>query len=463
MSGIRRKTRTRTKSGRLVTIKDFVVFLFGCTVTAFVVLQSNIPVPNNELPMDPQPVMSSRIKNENLPPSTPSSLNGLKVLVAVVAFDFSQVPHLEELLDSYYDLSAGGSVVDVVVYSTVPWPVRYIDMLNTRFPNNAEGTFTITIHLKSPSTRLHLVDFHRTLFYERLDDYDLFIYTEDDIRVGPGTVATYMAESKRLESTLGQTKAMQYNVGVVRYEYSFPSNMIIDDGTRHVTQNVTRVYWEHSWRPAIPKALDQVPPKNGLPDYYVEMQNHHQGMYLATQDRLKAWKDRCAFNEITDRPHAKGKPHQPSEGTQRVWMSSNQLYGKSHCGVQQVIPMDQFGALSILHLPNKNYRRVGRKGRLGGASNEKEDDSTKLIEKLPKLSDKLLTALELHIEMRRKWPAKPKYPYQGIKMINTVQGRGRGDPALLERMKQYQDYVERGGVMSKEDMEKMILIEDKDE
>jgi hypothetical protein len=37
---------------------------------------------------------------------------------------------------------------------------------------------TVTIAVQSPAVRLNLVDRHRDLFYEMIDDYDLFIYSE---------------------------------------------------------------------------------------------------------------------------------------------------------------------------------------------------------------------------------------------------------------------------------------------
>lgn len=122
-------------------------------------------------------------------------------------------------------------------------------------------------------------------------------------------------------------------------------------------------------------------------------------------------------------------------------MSSQQLYGKSHCNVQQVIPMDNFGAHTVLHLPNKNYRRVGRKGRLGGtlADKDKEAETALMMQaSLPVVSSKLLTAMQLHIALRQKWPATPQYPYQGIQMLNMVAGGGSNSPLLIRRMKEYQ-------------------------
>lgn len=48
-----------------------------------------------------------------------SSLQNVRILIAVAAFDFSQIPHLEEMLDSYQDLCVtGASKVHMVIHAT---------------------------------------------------------------------------------------------------------------------------------------------------------------------------------------------------------------------------------------------------------------------------------------------------------------------------------------------------------
>lgn len=58
-----------------------------------------------------------------------------------------------------------------------------------------------------------------------------------------------------------------------------------------------------------------------LKELYVQMHNHHQGMFLATRFLLKAWKERpkCNFNIASNRPGMKNRQSQPAMGTQRVW------------------------------------------------------------------------------------------------------------------------------------------------
>lgn len=463
-------------------------FVFGCILSASVVL--NIQVSSlastphaGLLPLSatPQvgvtstaslvtPPIDSSTRQEssnnnnniiNINNNSPSVvLRGQRILVAIAAFDFSQIPHLEEVIDSYHDVCIAGAAVDVVIHATVAYPVALIDLWNARL---VCPEMKLTIVLKNKSLRLHLVDCHRTLFYDKINEYDLFIYTEDDIRVTPGTVATYLSETRRVQQLVSlsandttadaklKDKPSDFNVGIVRYEYNYPANVVIDDKTRHATQNVTRVYWEHSGfkRPVVPNAVEGIK-ATALADDYITMKNHHQGMFLATRDLLLAWRDRpkCEFDTIRDRP---GKGSQPSEGTQRVWMSSQMLYGGRHCGVMQVIPKQKFGALTVLHLPNKNYRRVGKYRK------REFSDGTETFQ-APHSS--LLTAIELHLGLRRAWPPKPQRPYEGIRMIDEVQKAGDRTPLLERRMDDYERYVKRGGILSEDDMQHTELMED---
>lgn len=457
------KREARCNAGAWFLSTSF--FLLGCVLTASLILSTKLDLDSstsgvlapislgsnrNNCPQTTTEqrrgaeVASSNRNNDNV-------LQDLRILVVVVAFDFSQIPHLEEVLSAYHDVCAAGSHIDVIIHATVAYPVTLIDLWNSRFncPN-----FSLTIVLKPQGLRLHLVDEHRKVFYDKIDEYDLFIYTEDDIRVTPTTIATYLSETQLIETLLhghDKLKPSDFNVGIVRYEYNYPANVVIDDKTRHATQNVTRVYWEHSGfeRPVVGGAVVAIEqPHRDLAKRYQTMKNHHQGMFLATRQLLLAWKDRpnCDFSNARNRP---GKGHQPTEGTQRVWMSSQMLYGGRHCNVQQLLPKEKFGTLTVLHLPNKNYRRVGK------YRNREFSDGTEVFEQ-PHSS--LLTAMELHLSTRQAWPPEPQIPYRGIRMVDEV---FRERSSLLERrMREYEAYVKRGGVLSEEDMTKTALTED---
>lgn len=384
--------------------------------------------------------------------SMTSILAGKRILIAIAAFDFNQIPHLGEVLDAYQDLCVtGASKVDVIVHATVAYPVTLIDLMNSRLLPGCRDIFSITIVLKPQSIRLHLVDYHRELFYRKIDDYDLFIYTEDDIRVPPRVAGAYLSETEKVERLVGLNRSQDFNVGIVRYEYDFPSNVIMDDKTRQATQNVTRVYWEHGFDTVIgDDGAVRFVDAPELKDSYISMRNDHQGMFLATSYLLKAWKVRCKFDVASNRPARKNDPNQPAEGTQRVWMSSRMLHGSKYCNVKQVLPIDSFGTLTVLHLPNKNYRRVGR------YRNRTFSDGTETFA----VSKKLLSETKLHVQLRNATKQKSTIPYNGIKMVDEVgdkKSQRRG--SLERRLREYQSYVDRGGILSTADMGKTLLVE----
>lgn len=284
---------------------------------------------------------------------------------------------------------------------------------------------------------------------------------------------------------VSKSPAEDYNIGIVRYEYNYPPDIIINDKTRHATENVTRVYWEHLWKPLVPKSVhtpdDIVNPKDEplISKYYVTMDNAHQGMFLATPQLLQAWKSRtnCQFDVIRQRPGKKNQPSQPIEGTQRVWMSSRMLHGKKHCNVKQLMPIENFNQLSVWHLPNKNYRRVGKKGRIGGTESSIENEFGTGKEEFVGPDASLPTAMQLHLAMRKEY-GYPQIPhdenknqrpneYIGIVMLNEFdvgrQFRGKAPYINMvdERMKAYDDYVARGGQMTDVDHRNWMWIMDR--
>lgn len=469
--------RSQTKSTRTSFLLSsskwlmLISFLTGCTVTS--IIQTFFLFHDDVLELtgkvSPMQQLASKSFLSDQKAIKSSILDGVRILVTITSYDFAQTPHLEEVLDGYQSLCASGAYVNIVIYTTIPYTVALIDMLNTRMkclnPSPRAG-MNVKISIRDKALRLHLVDLHRTLFYDKIEEFDLFIYSEDDILVTPANVAAYLYETKRIENIVGKSAAEDFNVGIVRYEYNYPPGVVIEDKTRLATANATRVYWEHSVHPFIPNSMDAVP-QSLLSDNYVHMTNHHQGMYLATQDLLKAWKKRenCRFNEVRERPGMKNNPSQPSEGTQRVWMSSQMLYGHTHCNVQQVLPMDNFGQLSLLHLPNKNYRRVGQKGRIGGTDKGGTPDYELGMgeDKFQAASSLLPTAIQVHLEMRKNFPrrVKPGEKYNGIIMENDVGGSYRGNKKrLANRINAYKKYVERGGILSETDFEHWDWLED---
>ena len=73
----------------------------------------------------------------------------------------------------------------------------------------------------------------------------------------------------------------------------------------------------------------------------------------------------------------------------------------------------------------------------------------------------MLTEMKLHVELRNATNQKPTIPYNGIMMVDEVGDRRRDRSASLERrLGEFQAYVDRGGILSKDDMGKTALVEE---
>ena len=77
------------------------------------------------------------------------------------------------------------------------------------------------------------------------------------------------------------------------------------------------------------------------------------------------------------------------------------------------------------------------------------------------VSKSLLTEMMLHVSLRNATNQKPTIPYDGIRMVDEVGDRASDRPAVLERrLREYQAYVDRGGILSKDDMGRTTLVEE---
>merc|ERR1711957_370566 len=130
----------------------------------------------------------------------------------------------------------------------------------------------------------------------------------------------------------------------------------------------------------------------------------------------------------------------------------------------QLLPVENFGQLTVLHLPNKNYRRVGKQGRLGGSDNAPKNEFSDGTEVFQKAHPDLLKGLELHIEVKRQFPhlkssnvGGNSKRYTGIRMVDTdVKFRKmyKNHKATAEQtLEAYKAYVDRGGYMVDSDMD----------
>lgn len=166
----------------------------------------------------------------------------LKVLVAIANHGTKNQPFLERLLAEYRAMPHD---VHIVVNSDVPKDLG---------PD-------VEVVVGRPSRDPYSLPFaHKSLFAERVDDYDLFIYTEDDTLLPARSLDAFLEVSKLLPD--------DEVPGFVRYEEA-------PDGTRYYSSIHTIYHWD----------VDSVRRIGG--EVFAELTNAHSGMFVLERSQLK--------------------------------------------------------------------------------------------------------------------------------------------------------------------------------
>ena len=261
---------------------------------------------------------SAEIINTTHPPTVTSPWSGLRILVAILAYDLSHQVYLENMIDSFRDMCETGSEVHMHVYTTVEWPRSLLQSLDRRVSScrpddKSARKMKLSVRKHSPDWKIRLGSLHRRLFYQHLDDYDLFVYSEDDHYIRPTNVAAFLRETAKLERLVGEKRFTDYSIGFLRYEV-FKSSRMVFEHNWHGLKNFSTIHGVHH-----DGLIDS---STGMPLYFNGADSMHQGFYMATPVELRAWRNRmpkCKFDDIEQLYNAEYQ-------MQREYTSSLQLY-----------------------------------------------------------------------------------------------------------------------------------------
>lgn len=173
---------------------------------------------------------------------TPHRPDALRILVAIASYGEKNLALLHELIRRYREMPYQ---IDIVVISNAP---------KTLGPD-------IEVRVGLPTANPWSLPFaHKAVFAERASDYDLFIYSEDDMGVTEAHIRAFLRATPQL--------AEDEIAGFMRYE-------VDDAGTTYLLDVHGRFHWK-----------TDSGARRG--DYTVaEFTNEHAALYLLTQKQLK--------------------------------------------------------------------------------------------------------------------------------------------------------------------------------
>jgi 2-polyprenyl-3-methyl-5-hydroxy-6-metoxy-1,4-benzoquinol methylase len=225
----------------------------------------------------------------------------MKILVAIANYGFKNAESLKKII---YE------------YKSMPCDKRIVILSNVVKELGSDIEVIVGLPAKDPWS---LPFGHQKIFADRINNYDLFIYSEDDM----------LLTWKNIESFLELSKALSEDdiVGFVRYELDSTGRRWYPDfnGSSH-------------W---LPNSINKV-------DKYTiaEFSNAHSACYVLTRDQLK--------RAINSGGYLVG-PHQGRYDL--LCSAATDPY--TQCGFTKVICISQIEEFLIHHLPNAYIGKLG--------------------------------------------------------------------------------------------------------
>jgi SAM-dependent methyltransferase len=225
----------------------------------------------------------------------------LRVLVAVASHGTSNDHHLLRLVEEYRTMSFD---IDIVVLSNLKKQIAPDIEVLVGLPNRNPWSLPFA---------------HKKLFADRLERYDLFVYSEDDILITERNLRAFLAAS----AALGEDELP----GFLRIEYG--ANGIV---------NYPDVDWHFHWDPTSIRTRGQYTA--------ARFTNEHAACYVLTRAQLRKAIRSSGFLV---------KPHEDKYDL--LCTAATDPY--TQCGFTKLIPISHLDEFTVHHLSNKYVGRVG--------------------------------------------------------------------------------------------------------
>jgi len=198
---------------------------------------------------DPSSPAASQIDSGNPSPDksvkegTPAPWKVKSILVAVASYGEKNRHHLERVLDAY---------------RAMPWNIKLV--LLSEAPKDLGPDVEVRVGLPDEDNSWSLPFAHKAVLAEGVDDYDLFIYTEDDLYPTERHIQAFLE--------LGPCLEPDEIAGYLRYEIDESGQWFVHEPWKHF-----------HWKPGSVRQRG--------PHTVAEFTNEHAGFYILTPDQLR--------------------------------------------------------------------------------------------------------------------------------------------------------------------------------
>lgn len=209
-----------------------------------------------------------------------------RVIGFLLAFNFYHIDPIIYILNEYTSMCEAGWDTTLVFFTALHWSpamIRY--MKQKSFCYRSQKSIGILVSEHDPSIGIGLGAQHRTYMGDILDDYDVFIYHEDDILFKLSHLNAYLYETKKLHQLLPDGGLWDNTIGFQRYRRLFRGN---DFNMRYGEQDVFEQ-----------ELLEETPEFSPIcikGEPYIHVQgNTHQAVWVFTRQQVLMLQEKCSF------------------------------------------------------------------------------------------------------------------------------------------------------------------------
>jgi hypothetical protein len=148
----------------------------------------------------------------------PNTVNN-KLMGLLLSYDLCHIDPLILIVNEYTSMCEGGWNATMVLFTTADWTPKLRRYMKYKsYCYRIQNFIDIRYELYDKNVSINLGSFHRKYIEKVIDNYDMFIYHEDDIVIKHTHIAAYLYDTKKLHYS-NPEKSMLYDhtIGFQRY------------------------------------------------------------------------------------------------------------------------------------------------------------------------------------------------------------------------------------------------------
>jgi hypothetical protein len=209
-----------------------------------------------------------------------------RILIQLLSYDLHHFESLEVNLNEYLSICEGGWNPQIIIHTCAKYTDKLLEYILERlYCYRISNTVPLTILQYDSDGKEWLSNPSRNIVRHDIDNYDLFIYQEDNILFRFSTLTAYVHETKLLQSKVSSQDADKYYIVLLPYHNKRHEKEAFVNGDNAVQEFIINM-------PSVDYVcLGDMP--------YVKLSSSSnelsQGMWILAKKKLLVLQQKCSF------------------------------------------------------------------------------------------------------------------------------------------------------------------------